>query len=90
MPLTVLQIAALAPLDKSYRKADEKGLWTCNGFPFTTFADIDVAFIAEFLSAAIPATEEVLACQFKLNIEIILPLAPAAPETPPSPCPSAG
>jgi len=26
MPLTVLQIAALAPLDKSYRKADEKGL----------------------------------------------------------------
>ena len=27
MPLTVLQIAALAPLDKSYRKADEKGLY---------------------------------------------------------------
>jgi hypothetical protein len=27
MPLTVLQIAALNPLDKSYRKADEKGLY---------------------------------------------------------------
>jgi integrase len=27
MPLTVLQIAALQPLDKSYRKADEKGLY---------------------------------------------------------------
>lgn len=27
MPLTVLQIAALHPLDKSYRKADEKGLY---------------------------------------------------------------
>ncbi len=27
MPLTVLQIAALSPLDKSYRKADEKGLY---------------------------------------------------------------
>jgi len=27
MPLTVLQIAAMHPLDKSYRKADEKGLY---------------------------------------------------------------
>ena len=27
MPLTVLQIAAMRPLDKSYRKADEKGLY---------------------------------------------------------------
>lgn len=27
MPLTVLQIAALQPLDQSYRKADEKGLY---------------------------------------------------------------
>ena len=27
MPLTVLQIAAMSPLDKSYRKADEKGLY---------------------------------------------------------------
>jgi integrase len=27
MPLTVLQIAALQPLDKPYRKADEKGLY---------------------------------------------------------------
>ena len=27
MPLTVLQITALHPLDKSYRKADEKGLY---------------------------------------------------------------
>ena len=27
MPLTVLQIAALPSLDKSYRKADEKGLY---------------------------------------------------------------
>jgi hypothetical protein len=31
MPLTVLQIAALQPLDKSYRKADEKGLYWVPG-----------------------------------------------------------